>query len=296
MSASSDASLLEVENLRVTYGGSVLALDGVGFSVPPGGAVALVGANGAGKTTALSLLLGLRRPDRGSARLFGGDPREPANRRGLGSTPQESGFPPTLRVREILDLVAAHYARPANRGEVVSRFLLEEVLDRQTGGLSGGQRRRLALALALVGSPELLVLDEPTTGLDIESRRATWDALRDYVAGGGTILLTTHYLEEAEALATSILVLERGRLIAQGSVDEIRSRAGFGRVRFRTERLPAWSRNGGAADDGTTITIESQDPAATVRELVLAGARLEGLTVEPLPLEDALRRITAEDG
>jgi ABC-2 type transport system ATP-binding protein len=271
-------------------------MDDVSIAIAAGSVVALLGANGAGKTTALSLLLGLRRPDSGSARLFGGDPREPVSRRRLGSTPQESGFPQTLRVGEVLDLVAAHYERPVSRDELVFRLLLGEVVDRQTGGLSGGERRRLALALALIGSPELLILDEPTTGLDIESRRATWDALRAYVSEGGTILLTTHYLEEAEALATRIVVLERGRVIAQGSVPEIRSRAGFGRVRFRTERLPDGSRNGRAVDDGTTITIESRDPAATVRELVLAGARLEGLTVEPLPLEDALRRITEEDG
>jgi ABC-2 type transport system ATP-binding protein len=293
MTATAPVAFLEHATKRF---GTTTAVEDVSIVIAAGAVLALLGANGAGKTTALSLLLGLRRPDEGSAALFGGDPRDPRNRRRLGSTPQESAFPQTLRVGEVLDLVAAHYERPANRDELVSRFLLEEVVDRQTGGLSGGQRRRLALALALVGSPELLVLDEPTTGLDIDSRRATWEALRDYVDAGGTILLTTHYLEEADALATGIVVLERGRLIAQGSVAEIRSRAGFGRVRFRSEPLPEGSRNGRAVDDGTTITIESRDPAATVRELVLAGARLEGLTVEPLPLEDALRRITAADG
>ena len=185
--------------------------------------------------------------------------------------------------------------RPANRQELAARFLLTEIVNRQTGGLSGGERRRLALALALVGSPELLVLDEPTTGLDVESRRATWDALRAYVAEGGTVLLTTHYLEEAEALATSIVVIERGAVIAEGSVAEIRARAGFGRVRFRSEVIPV-DVDGHLVDDGSTITIESVDPSATVRALVLAGARLDGLTVEPLPLEDALRQITAGDG
>lgn len=272
--------------------GAVAALTDVSFEIPRGAVVALLGPNGAGKTTALSLLLGLRRPDQGSARLFGGDPRKPESRRKLGSTPQESAFPPTLRVEEVLELVAAHYERPANRPELVRQFLLEEVATRQTGGLSGGQRRRLALALALVGSPKLLVLDEPTTGLDVESRRATWEALRAYVAGEGTILLTTHYLEEAEALATSIVVIERGRVLVEGSVAEVRARAGRGRIRFRSEPLPPGACPEGAVDDGTTITIQAPDPSATVRALVFAGARLEGLAVEPLPLEDVLREIS----
>lgn len=272
--------------------GAVTALADVSFEIPRGAVVALLGANGAGKTTALSLLLGLRRPDEGSARLFGADPRQPEARRKLGSTPQESAFPPTLRVEEVLELVAAHYEQPASRVGLVRQFLLDEVATRQTGGLSGGQRRRLALALALVGSPELLVLDEPTTGLDVESRCATWEALRAYVAGGGTILLTTHYLEEAEALATSIVVIERGRVLVEGSVAEIRARAGRGRVRFRSEPLPPGACAEHAVDDGKTITIQSPDPSATVRALVLAGARLEGLAVEPLPLEDVLRQIS----
>lgn len=287
------AEVATLEHVSKRFG-AVTALDDVSFAIPRGTVVALLGANGAGKTTALSLLLGLRRPDEGSARLFGADPRRPAARRKLGCTPQESAFPHTLRVEEVLDLVAAHYERPAARAPLIGQLLLDEVAGRQTGGLSGGQRRRLALALALVGSPELLVLDEPTTGLDVESRHATWDALRAFVAEGGTIVLTTHYLEEAEALASSIVLIARGRVIAQGSVADIRARAGFGRVRFRSERLPEGAPPGEASDDGETITIESADPSETVRALVLAGARLEGLTVEPLPLEDALRRISSD--
>lgn len=289
------APVATLEHVSKRFGG-VAALDDVTLEIPRGAVVALLGANGAGKTTALSLLLGLRRPDKGTARLFGSDPRDPATRRRLGCTPQESGFPQTLRVVEVLALVTAHFERPAEPQELLRRFLLEEFARRQTGGLSGGQRRRLALALALAGSPELLVLDEPTTGLDIESRQATWRELRSFVEEGGTILLTTHYLEEAEALASWIVLIERGRVIASGGVSEIRERAGFGRVRFRSEPLPEGPYDGAVADDGTTITIESADPSATVRALVHAGAQLEELTVEALPLEDALRRISREDG
>jgi ABC-2 type transport system ATP-binding protein len=272
--------------------GSNVALADVSLELPAGSVVALLGANGAGKTTALSLLLGLRRPDEGSATLFGADPRRPATRARLGSTPQESAFPPTLRVDEILELVAAHYHRPAGRAALLRRFLLGDLATRQAGGLSGGERRRLALALALVGSPELLVLDEPTTGLDVESRQATWAALRDFAGSGGTILLTTHYLEEAQALASAVVVIDRGRVMASGSIEEIRRRAGLGRVRFASEPLPI-ACEGVVADDGTTVTIETGDPSATVRALVLAGAQLEGLSVEALPLEDALRRISS---
>ncbi|MDQ3067214.1 MAG: ABC transporter ATP-binding protein [Actinomycetota bacterium] len=272
--------------------GKTTALDDVSFEIQRGSVVALLGANGAGKTTALSLLLGLRRPDTGVASLFGRDPRLPETRARLGSTPQESGFPPTLRVQELLELVAAHYDEPADVPELRRRFLLDEVGGRQTGGLSGGQRRRLALALALVGSPELLVLDEPTTGLDVESREATWTALRAFVSDGGTILLTTHYLEEAQALASAIVVIDRGRVVTDGNVDDIRARVGVGRVRFASE--PLATAYDGMTDDGAMVTIETPDPTATVRALVLAGARLDGLTVEQLPLEDMLRRISTE--
>lgn len=196
----------------------------------------------------------------------------------------------------MVEFVAAHFDRPADRRDLLRRFLLEDVAQRQTGGLSGGERRRLALALALAGTPELLVLDEPTTGLDLESRHSTWQELRAFVADEGTILLTTHYLEEAEALATWIVLIDRGRVLASGSVEDIRARAGFGRVRFRSEPLPGASLDGRVTDDGRTVTIECRDPSATVRALVHAGARLEDLTVEALPLEGALRRISSEDG
>lgn len=288
------APVAALEHASKRFGAKV-ALEDVTVEIPKGSVVALLGANGAGKTTALSLLVGLRRPDTGIARLFGADPRDPRARRRLGCTPQESAFPPTLRVGEVLRLAAAHYEHPTKPAELIRRFMLGEVAERQTGGLSGGERRRLALALAFSGSPDLLVLDEPTTGLDIEARRATWQALRSFVADAGTILLTTHYLEEAEALATWIILIDRGRVIASGSVEDIRARAGLGRVRFRSESLPAGATNGRASSDGETITIESADPAATVRALVLAGARLDGLTVEPLPLEDAVRRIWSVD-
>lgn len=206
------------------FGGHA-ALSSVDLVIDAGEVVALLGPNGAGKTTALSILLGLRRPDAGRAELFGDDPRHPAARAAIGVTPQECGFPPTLRSGEIVDLVRAHFPAPAPRAELLERFGLAGVERRQTGGLSGGERRRLAVALAFAGSPRAVFLDEPTAGLDVEARRSLWRELQLYAAAGGTVLLTTHHLEEAEALASRIAFLSQGRIVAEGTPAELSDRA-----------------------------------------------------------------------
>jgi ABC-2 type transport system ATP-binding protein len=186
--------------------GSVRALDGFDLAVERGERVAMLGPNGAGKSTAISILLGLRRPDRGTVLVLGGGPAELAVRRRLGCAPQQTAFPETLRVREIVEFVRAHYPRP--RRDLLAAFELEHLACRQVGGLSGGERRRLGCALAFAGNPELVVLDEPSAGLDVEARLALWDTLR---AHDGTLLITTHSFEEANALATRIVVVTRGR-------------------------------------------------------------------------------------
>ena len=206
--------------------GSLVALDRVDLELRSGEVLALLGPNGAGKTTALSVLLGLRRADGGRVELFGSDPRRPASRAAVGVTPQESSFPPTARVREIVDLVGVHFAAPVRTADLLDRFGLAECARRQVGGLSGGERRRLSVALAFVGRPLAVFLDEPTTGLDVEARRAVWSELRTYAASGGTILLTTHYLEEAHALASRIALLARGRMTIEGSPDQLASAYG----------------------------------------------------------------------
>jgi ABC-2 type transport system ATP-binding protein len=206
--------------------GALVALDDVDLELHRGEVLALLGPNGAGKTTALSIVLGLRRPDRGRAELLGMDPRSRAPRAAIGVTPQDAGFPPTLRVHEIVELVRAHFAAPVPTAELLSRFGLADCRRRQTGGLSGGERRRLSVALAFAGRPLAVFLDEPTTGLDVEARRNLWSELQEYAAAGGTILLTTHYLEEAEALATGVALLTRGRIAARGSPRELASAHG----------------------------------------------------------------------
>ncbi|MBV8479991.1 MAG: ATP-binding cassette domain-containing protein [Actinobacteria bacterium] len=193
-------------------------LSSIDLCVERGTLVSLLGPNGAGKTTLVSLLLGLRRPTVGDVRVFGGDPRDWRARRRLGATPQEMGFPPTLRVSEVLDIAGG-------RGGIEA-FGLQDVLRRQTGALSGGQRRRLALAIAFARSPDLVVLDEPTTGLDVEARRAAWGAIRSFAAGGGTVLLTTHHLEEARVLSDRVVVLAEGRIVADGSPAALEACAG----------------------------------------------------------------------
>jgi ABC-2 type transport system ATP-binding protein len=230
-------AVAELREVHKRYG-TVEALRGVDLQVRPGELVALLGPNGAGKTTAVGILLGQRRPDTGSARLFNRDPTLPAARRQVGATPQAAGFADNLTVAEVVDLVRVHYPDPVAPPELLGRFGLAELAGRRAGGLSGGQQRRLAVALAFAGRPRLVVLDEPTTGLDVEARRQVWEVVRAFVADGGAVLLTTHYLEEAQALASRVVVIADGTIIAHGSVDDITTQAGLGRGHLRVPSPP----------------------------------------------------------
>ena len=274
--------------------GAVAALRDVSLRIDAGEIVALLGPNGAGKTTAINVLLGLRRPDRGHARLFGIDPRALEARREIGATPQESAFPPTLRVNEVVELVGAHYASPTNAATLLSRFGLADVATRQVGGLSTGQRRRLAVALAFVGRARAIFLDEPTTGLDVVSRRSVWDAIRQFAADGGGVLITTHDLGEAEALATRVVVVSGGRVVAQGSVREIAAGSGLIQVRVPHQPLPALGAVVRAARERDGLALYTHDAEAVVRQLVGAGASLEGLEVRRLALEEAFLALVGE--
>ncbi len=275
--------------------GRVQALDGVSLGVREGELVALLGPNGAGKTTLVSLLVGLRTPDAGRVRLAGRDPREPGARRVLGVTPQSTGFPPGLRVAEIVELVRAHYPSPLPARDLLERFGLADLARRSAQALSGGQARRLAVALAFVGRPRLAVLDEPTTGLDVASRRALWGEIERFKQGGGTVLLTTHYLEEAEALADRIAVIHRGRLLAEGSPAEIKRRVGLRRLRFRAPALPELPGVARAERDGDLHTLWSNDADAVVRRLVESGVAFHELEVLPVSLEEAFLAVLDEE-
>jgi ABC-2 type transport system ATP-binding protein len=274
--------------------GSVLALDDVSLEVPAGQLVGLLGPNGAGKSTLISLLLGLRRPDSGSVRLFGGDPRDPASRALVGCTPQETALPATLKVREVLDFVAGHFRDPLPTAELLDELGLTQQAGRQTGGLSGGQRRRLSVALALVGRPRLLVLDEPTTGLDVVARHLLWQRVRDFHAGGGTVVVTSHYLEEVEALAQRVVVIASGRVLVDDTLDAVRARVRQRRVSVRAERLPELAHVVRAeVRDGDRWSLFTDDSDALVRELVRADVGFRDLEVAPASLEEAFLALTA---
>jgi len=266
--------------------GAAPAVDRVTFGVEEGEVVALLGPNGAGKTTSMALLLGLRRPDSGRALLFGRDPRAADARTAIGVTPQEMGFPHALRVVEVVRLVRAHYPQPLPERDVLERFGLDRFAKRQVGGLSGGERRRLAVALAFAGDPRLVVLDEPTSGLDAESRRSVWAAVRRHAAAGRAVLLTTHHLDEAEALASRVVVIESGRIVADGQVAAIKGSAGLTRISFAA---PAngfvWA---GMERDADRVAILVRDAGIEIARLVRQGVPLHELEVRPVTLEEAV--------
>lgn len=289
------ASLAGVTKL---YPGAT-ALDDVDFALHRGELVALLGPNGAGKTTTVRLLLGLTTPSRGSVAVFGADPRLPKNRVRSGALLQVGRVPETLRVGEHIELFSSYYPSPLPTTEVVHIAGLEGLEGRRFGHLSGGQKQRLLFALAICGDPDLLLLDEPTAGLDVESRRALWRHIRAFVGEGRSVLLTTHYLEEADALADRIAVINSGKIIAQGSPNEIKSRACGRRIRCSThlpvERLRSLaSVSAVRRDDGIT---EILTPAAepVVRDLFTLDPGLSDLEVGGAGLEEAFLALTKKE-
>jgi ABC-2 type transport system ATP-binding protein len=276
--------------------GPVVALDGVSLEVPAGQLLGLLGPNGAGKTTLMQLLAGLRRPTSGTVELFGGDPRLAAQRRRLGCTPQETGLPGTLRVHEVVEFVAGHFADPVPTGELLEQFGLTGLERRQNGGLSGGQKRRLVVAVAFVGRPDLVLLDEPTTGLDVEARHALWDAVRVYHEAGGTVVLTSHYLEEVEALAERVVVIDQGQVRADGTLAEVRSLVPARRVRLRADHLPALPGVERSNRSGDLHELWTADSDTLVRRLVASGAAFRDLEVATASLEEAFLALTSPHG
>jgi ABC-2 type transport system ATP-binding protein len=274
--------------------GDVLALDRLNFDVHAGELVGLLGPNGAGKSTLVSLLTGVRRPSAGRVELFGGDPADPAQRRSLGVTPQETGLPASLRVGEVVDFVRAHFPDPLGRDELLARFGLSDLVKRQTGGLSGGQKRRVAVALAFAGRPQLVFLDEPTTGLDVEARHALWQAVREFHAEGGTVVLTSHYLEEIEALARRVVVIGGGRVLADDTVAAVRGLVAIRRVSL-TSAVPVPDLPGvvGTEREGDRLHLLTPDADRLVRDLVSHDVAFSDLEVRPTSLEEAFLTLTA---
>ncbi|WP_257385217.1 ABC transporter ATP-binding protein [Tahibacter caeni] len=278
--------------------GAIQALAEVDLTIAAGEVYALLGPNGAGKTTAISLLLGLLRPDAGEARLFGLPPQDLAARRRIGVMLQSAGLPDTLTVAELLAQVRSYYAQPRSLADVAALAGIEPLLGARYAQLSGGQQRRVQFALAICGRPELLFLDEPTVGMDTESREQFWRTIRELVAGGCAVVLTTHYLEEAEALAQRIGVLMLGRLVAEGSLDAIRARVGQRQIRcvssLSAEQVRAWPLVQSVQREGERLHIVTPQPEPVLRELLAADAQLRDLEVQRAGLAEALQTITRE--
>jgi ABC-2 type transport system ATP-binding protein len=281
------STAVAVTDLRKSYGAHE-AVRGVGFEIAVGEVFGLLGPNGAGKTTIVEILEGYRKRDGGSVAVLGSDPERAGRewRERVGVVLQSSSLYPNLTVRESLDLFAGYYERPRDVVEVLSLVGLVEKADSRVRLLSGGQKRRLDLGLALVGDPELLFLDEPTTGFDPAARRTAWETVRSLRSLGKTILLTTHYLDEAEQLADRVAVLVQGKIVTLGSPAELRGGSAETEIRYRR--------------NGQEVVLRTGEPTRVLHELtsaaVAAGHELEALEVRRPSLEEIYLDLTAENG
>ena len=276
----------------------IVALDQINMQVRPGELLAVLGPNGAGKTTAISLLLGLHQPDSGTALLFGRSPELVETRRRVGVMMQEVTLATELRVREHVALVSSYYPNPLPLDAVIKMTGTTELASRFYGKLSGGQKRQAQFAMAVCGRPRLLFLDEPTAGLDIQARQTMWATLRDLIAQGVSIVLTTHYLEEAEALADRVAVLARGRVIASGTLSEIRGLVSRKKITCTTalspEQLALWPGVETAIRDRDRVQITASDAEDVVRRLLAADSTLRQLEVRSAGLAEAFSELTQE--
>jgi ABC-2 type transport system ATP-binding protein len=290
------------------YCNGVLALDNVSLTLNRGEIVALLGPNGAGKSTAVRLLMGLSSPTLGTVGIFGADPRETSARMRTGAMLQVGRAPEMLKVREQIELFRGYYRRPMAYADIVRAAALHGIEQRMFGQLSGGQKQRVLFALALAGDPDLVFLDEPTVGLDIESRRTMWAEIRSLAARGKTVLLTTHYLEEADALAHRIIVINKGRIACEGTPDEVKAfgsavpgRSAQGSVKIircatelTTATLLKLQGVVSATADVSGTTVTSNQPESTLREMLALDQTLRGIEVQSPALEDAFLAITTD--
>lgn len=275
--------------------GTVQAVSSIDLDVTAGEALGLLGPNGAGKSTTLSMLMGLRSPDAGEALIFGHAAGSAEARALTGATPQSTGFPDQLSPREILAYTAARYGTQPKTDDLIASFGLEKLIDRRVAGFSGGEMRKVALALAFVGAPKLVFLDEPTTGLDSAAQEGFHEIARDYVAQGGALVLTSHHWDEIEAICDTIALIDQGETVLSGRIGDMRTRARVNRLSFTlpTDTLPPeWMQ---ATHDGARWHVETSESDATLLRMVDAEMPFRDLTLQPLNLKDLIGRIRQEE-
>ncbi|MEU0806219.1 ABC transporter ATP-binding protein [Streptomyces sp. NPDC005970] len=295
--APASAPVVAFDKVNKSYG-SVRAVADLDLTLHEGETVALLGPNGAGKSSTLDLLLGLRTPDSGAVRLFGTSPRQAIEGGRVGAMLQSGGLMEDVTVQELVRLACDLHPRAHPVRQVLEQAGITEIADRKVNKLSGGQEQRVRFALATAGASDLIVLDEPTTGMDVSSRQTFWAAMRAQARQGRTILFATHYLEEADTIADRVIVLHRGRVLADGSSAEIKAMAGARRIAFELDEpadeaalraLPCLT---GIEISGRTVRMRSSDADATVHALYGLGVYPRGIEVAGLGLEQAFLAIT----
>jgi ABC-2 type transport system ATP-binding protein len=299
MSHGGTGPVVSFENVSKHYG-NLKAVDGLSLDLRKGETVALLGPNGAGKSTSLDMLLALRKPTSGRIKMFGSDPYHAVKSGRVGAMLQSGGLMPEVTVRELVTLVAGFHPRPVPVDVTLKRAGIDTIADQRVDRLSGGQTQRVRFALAIAGECELIVLDEPTTAMDVETRQLFWANMKAEVAEGRTLLFATHYLEEADQAADRILVINRGRLLADGTPAEIKERAGAKRMSFRLDRVdePFLLGLPGLVSleiRNDLVQIQSSDSDATLYAVLDAGYRPREVEIGSLGLEQAFLAITAAD-
>ena len=274
---------------------AVTALNNLSLTVRAGELLAVLGPNGAGKTTAIRLLLGLSRPDHGQVRVFGGDPTQHASRTRVGAMLQVAKVPETLKVKEHIALFRHYYPNPLPFTQIIESAGLEGLEDRLFGALSGGQKQRLLFALAICGNPNLIFLDEPTAGLDINTRHLIWQQIRSLVKQGRTVVLTTHYLEEVDALSDRVVVLNRGNIVAQGTSAEIKAQTSQRKISCVThlsiDSIKAIANVNNVSFQNERVEIRTSEAEFVLRELFARDPLLHGLELSNSSLEEAFIKI-----
>ena len=290
----SNLAVAQMKDVKKSRGSNTV-LANINLEIAPGQVLALLGPNGAGKSTIVALLTGRLRPDRGEVFLFGHDPRLATARKRLGVMPQEAGLPALLTVSEQIELFRGYYPKPRSLKEILRLSGLEPLSGRRCTELSGGQQRSLHFAMAIGGQPQFLILDEPTTGLDVDARRLLWDAIRAEVKRGAAILLMTHYLEEAEALADRVVILNQGQVLADGTPESLKANAASAVIRCRTRLSQLDVANMPnvilVAAEGARISIQTKNAPQTLLALLSADQAITELSVTGASLEDAFLRL-----